>query len=119
LDLVSELADQSKRYGYWTGVYAEAKKYKTTLEDELTVYVSKEKKEFREANKGAIKKLTANDIQAHAESTATYSQLKKNLVDASYKVDLVKGLLDAMSQRNGMLIQLSANNREEAKLING
>ena len=118
-DLVSELSDQSKRHGYWTGIYAEAKKRKTKVEDALSVYVSKEKKDFRLANRGAIKKLTASDLQAHAESTKKYTQLKEDLTEACYKVDLVKGLLDSMSQRHGMLIQLSANNREEAKLING
>jgi len=118
-DLITELSNQSNRYGYWMGVYSEAKKRKSMAEDDLSLCVSREKKDFRESNKGSIRKLTANDITAHAESTSAYRELKQNLTDATYKVDLVKGLLDSMSQRHGMLVQLSANNREEAKLING
>lgn len=118
-DLMGELANQSKRHGYWSGVYAEAKKRKNKAETDLDHYMASEKKRFREDNKSSIRKLTASDIQAHAESTPQYKLLKEKLANSAYKVDLVKGLLDAMSQRHSMLIQLSANNREEAKLITG
>jgi adenine C2-methylase RlmN of 23S rRNA A2503 and tRNA A37 len=70
----------------------------------------------REAKNNTVKKLTAKDLDDIVFSNEDIREKQKKLNDATFKYELLKGLVRSLEQKKDMLQQVSANKREEIKL---
>ncbi len=61
-------------------------------------------------------KVTAKDLDDIVLGDTYYTELQTNLDEATFKYEMLKGLVRALEQKKDMLQQISANKREETKL---
>jgi hypothetical protein len=64
----------------------------------------------------ATGKLTAKDLDDLVFADESYQMALTEVNDATFKYELLKGLVRALEQKKDMLQQVSANKREETKL---
>ena len=107
------LIQQASIYSYYYGLMSAAKKQMNEKTFQLTQFASK----LRKAAKfESSKKLTAKDLDDLVFSEDQYQARQSLLDDATFKYELLKGLVRALEQKKDMLQQVSANKREETKL---
>jgi len=70
----------------------------------------------KEAKNHTLKKLTAKDLDDLVFGDEDYRAKDIKLNDATFKYELLKGLVRSLEQKKDMLQQVSANKREEIKL---
>ena len=61
-------------------------------------------------------KLTAKDLDDLVLADDSFVVAQKEVNEATFKYELLKGLVKALEQKKDMLQQVSANKREEIKL---
>jgi hypothetical protein len=103
-------------YSYYNGLLSEAKKREEYAELALTQYMATTRTEHKDKHAKDLRKLTANDLQAHVEAQTKYMEKKSALLQATNKTELVKGIVRALEHRKDCLIQLSSNARAETKI---
>lgn len=116
-DISGELSDHSAIYAYYNGVMHTIKRdvdwENNTLErleaDIRTTFV----KEYMATNKT---KPTDKMIESQVIINSDYQTQKKTIIDLEYKYNLFKGLAYSLDHRKDCLVQLSSNQRAEAKL---
>ena len=112
-----ELAKQAAMFSRYAGLFEYAKRDSEILEIELNEAASDAKiraqTECEAAGKG---RPTANLLETHVNLDPTCNSLAKNLVDAKYRLGLLKRLMEALSHKKDMLVQISASQREEKKI---
>ena len=112
LDL--ELCEMSSLYAYFNGLLARCKKDCDFLELE---YESIGAKARNSAVLGSQKKLSVKRLEDVVFSDELYINKYKEFIEAETKYNLLKGLLDSLRIRHECLVQLSANQRAETKLV--
>ena len=112
-EVENEMFRQASIYSYYYGLMGMAKKIVGERGVVLTRFMSKLRKE---AKSTSSVKLTAKDLDDLVFSDEKYFQLQTALDDATFKYELLKGLVRALEQKKDMLQQVSANKREETKL---
>tara|TARA_R110000796_G_scaffold200956_1_gene317095 strand:- start:669 stop:902 length:234 start_codon:yes stop_codon:yes gene_type:complete len=70
----------------------------------------------KEAKRDSSVKLTAKDLDDLVFADDQYTVRQNALDDATFKYEMLKGLVRALEQKKDMLQQSSANKREETKL---
>ena len=108
-----EMFRQASIYSYYYGLMSMAKRRMNECSLNVTHFASDLRKSTKEES--GIK-LTAKDLDDTVMSNATYSALQNSVDDATFKYEMLKGLVRALEQKKDMLQQVSANKREETKL---
>ena len=108
-----EMMRQASVYSYYHGLMCAAKKKMNECNLNITHFAS----DLRKTTKASSTvKLTAKDLDDIVYSDNTYSALQNSTDEASFKYELLKGLVRALEHKKDMIIQVSANKREETKL---
>jgi hypothetical protein len=108
----NEMYSQASMYSYYHGLMSLAKKLTNDLEADNVRLASK----LRSSYKNTHSKLTAKDLDDLVFADEEYNAALRVLNEASFKYELLKGLVRALEQKKDMLQQVSANKREETKL---
>ena len=109
----NEMFRQASIYSYYYGLMGAAKKRMNDLDTELVRLSSTLRRDYKN---GTIKKLTAKDLDDLVFGDETFVTAQKEVSEATFKYELLKGLVRALEQKKDMLQQVSANKREETKL---
>ena len=112
-EVENEMMRQASIYSYYYGLMGMAKKLVNERSLQLTRFMSKLRKE---AKSSSSVKLTAKDLDDLVFADDQYHARQTALDDATFKYELLKGLVRALEQKKDMLQQVSANKREETKL---
>tara|TARA_R100000789_G_C2938170_1_gene131241 strand:+ start:145 stop:582 length:438 start_codon:yes stop_codon:yes gene_type:complete len=110
-----EMMRQATLYSYYYGLMSVAKRQMNNESTALTHFASQLRKEAKNHTPG-IKKLTAKDLDDLVFGDEDYRAKDIKLNDATFKYELLKGLVRSLEQKKDMLQQVSANKREEIKL---
>jgi len=108
----NEMYAQASMYSYYHGLMSLAKKHTNDIEADNVRLASK----LRSSYKNTQSKLTAKDLDDLVFADEEYNAALRTLNDATFKYELLKGLVRALEQKKDMLQQVSANKREETKL---
>ena len=108
-----EMFRQASIYSYYYGLMSMAKKRMNERSLQLTRFCSQLRKETKQ---NSSVKLTAKDLDDHMYSDCQYGEIQAALDEATFKYEMLKGLVRALEQKKDMLQQVSANKREEVKL---
>ena len=108
-----EMFRQASIYSYYYGLMSMAKKMANEKSLQLTRFCSQLRKETKQ---NSSVKLTAKDLDDHMYSDSQYGEKQAALDEATFKYELLKGLVKSLEQKKDMLQQVSANKREETKL---
>ncbi len=112
-EVENEMFRQASIYSYYYGLMGMAKKMVNERSLALTRFMSQLRKE---AKSSSSVKLTAKDLDDLVFADDQYHARQTALDDATFKYELLKGLVRALEQKKDMLQQVSANKREETKL---
>jgi hypothetical protein len=108
-----EMFRQASIYSYYYGLMSVAKKTVNQRSLQLTRYTAQLRKT---AKFESSTKLTAKDLDDLVLSEDQYLERQTLLDEATFKYEMIKGLVRALEQKKDMLQQVSANKREETKL---
>jgi len=109
----NEMFRQASVYSYYFGLMSMAKRKVNECSVEITRYAAN----LRKVSKGqSTTKVTAKDLDDIVLGDTYYTELQTNLDEATFKYEMLKGLVRALEQKKDMLQQISANKREETKL---
>jgi hypothetical protein len=111
-NIENEMYSQASMYSYYHGLMSLAKKFTNDLEADNVRLASK----LRSNYKNTHSKLTAKDLDDLVFADEEYNAALRTLNAATFKYELLKGLVRALEQKKDMLQQVSANKREETKL---
>jgi hypothetical protein len=114
-EMEREMSQQASMYSYYHGLMASAKHELNDLQTDVQSLIS----QLRAGHKtGSSVKLTAKDLDDLVFSDEKYVQAQKNLNEASFRYDVLKGLCRALEHKKDMIVQMSSNRRAETKLYN-
>ena len=108
-----EMFRQASIYSYYYGLMSVAKKTVNQRSLQLTRYTAQLRKT---AKLESSTKLTAKDLDDLVLSEDQYLARQTLVDEATFKYEMIKGLVRALEQKKDMLQQVSANKREETKL---
>jgi hypothetical protein len=109
----NEMLRQASIYSYYYGLMSAAKKQMNDLDADVVRLSSKLRSGYKHSATG---KLTAKDLDDLVFADESYQMALTEVNDATFKYELLKGLVRALEQKKDMLQQVSANKREETKL---
>lgn len=109
--LDDELVNHSAVYGYYHSLMISAKKKLDTAKTVFELYASQFKTDKRKEKKYAVAEL--DDLTA---SQMDYQLYFTDLVNAEEVYSRVKAICQMLEHKKDMLVQLSANQRAEAKI---
>ena len=111
----TEMAHQASMYSYYHGLMASAKHEYNDLNTDVNALTAK----LRAGHKNASSvKLTAKDLDDLVMSDEAYIKASKDLNEASFRYEILKGLCRALEHKKDMIVQMSSNRRAETKLYN-
>ena len=112
----NEVADQlreiSALYGYYYGIMIKAKRLLDNAEDALENY----KASARTDKRSDGVKLTAIAAEDYVQSLELTGELNKEVLRLKEGYGYAKGICSTLEMKKDMLVQLSANSRQESKL---
>ena len=112
----NEVADQlreiSALYGYYYGIMIKAKRLLDNAEDALENY----KASARTSKRGEGVKLTAVAAEDYVQSLELTGELNNEVRRLKEGYGYAKGICSTLEMKKDMLVQLSANSRQESKL---
>ena len=112
----NEVADQlreiSALYGYYYGIMIKAKRLLDNAEDTLENY----KASARTSKRGEGVKLTAVAAEDYVQSLELTGELNNEVRRLKEGYGYAKGICSTLEMKKDMLVQLSANSRQESKL---
>ena len=111
----TEMANQASVYSYYHGLMASAKHELDDLRSDVTTLSAKLRAGHRSASSV---KLTAQNLDDLVFSDEAYDTAQKELNEASFRYEVLKGLCRALEHKKDMLVQMSSNRRAETKLYN-
>ena len=116
LNIEGELLKQARVFSYYSGLYENAKRDCEILEIELTKCQAYAR--IRGQEECEIKKIKATVaiMDSFVDSDESCTEITLNLAETKSKQGLLKSLMQALSHKKDMLVQLSANQRDEKKI---
>tara|TARA_R100001440_G_C2447949_1_gene107578 strand:+ start:130 stop:552 length:423 start_codon:yes stop_codon:yes gene_type:complete len=112
----NEVADQLRKisalYGYYYGIMIKAKRLLDNAEAALENYKSSARTEKR--SEGV--KLTAVAAEDYVQSLELTGELNNEVLRLKEGYGYAKGICSTLDMKKDMLVQLSANSRQESKL---
>ena len=103
-------------YGYLACLLSEAKEKMDLSEVELEQQEARLRKEIRETMKKQGAKITEKTLDAEVICSADYIQKRVEFIEATTKYNTMRNLLTTIEYKKDMVIQISANTRNEKKL---
>lgn len=103
-------------YGYLACLLSEAKEKMDLAEVELEQREAQLRKEIREMMKRQGAKITEKTLDAEVICSADYIPKRVEFIEATTKYNTMRNLLTTIEYKKDMVIQISANTRNEKKL---
>jgi len=114
-EMETEMSLQPSMYSYYHGLMASAKHEHNDLQTDVNALTAK----LRAGHKNTSSvKLTAKDLDDLVMSDESYITASKDLNEASFRYEVLKGLCRALEHKKDMIVQMSSNRRAETKLYN-
>jgi hypothetical protein len=112
-----EMLKHSRLYSYYCGLLEYATAQVKQYEVDVEKYEIDLKNDARDAIIQAGARATVAAVEDYVGRDSTLHTMKKNLEEKRYKQGLLKSLVQSMSHRKDLLVQLSANSRAETRMI--
>lgn len=112
-----EILKHSRLYSYYCGLLEFATKSVKDYEVDMEKHEVDLKNDARDAIIQAGARATVAAVEDYVGRDSTLHTMKKNLEEKRYKQGLLKSLVQSMSHRKDLLVQLSANSRAETRMI--
>ena len=114
-NIQGELLQQPMIYSAYSGLQAKAKKRLDKARTELEIFEATSRKDKKET---AVGKMTAQSLEDYVKASPEYRTHVEAVRDARERYDYLASILNSLSHKKDMLVQLSANNRAEINLNN-
>ncbi len=111
-EVANQLREISALYGYYYGVMIKAKRLLDNAEDALENY----KASARTSKRSEGVKLTAVAAEDYVQSLELTGELNNEVRRLKESYGYAKGICSTLEMKKDMLVQLSANSRQESKL---
>ena len=111
-EVANQLREISALYGYYYGIMIKAKRLLDNAEDALENY----KASARTSKRGEGVKLTAVAAEDYVQSLELTGELNNEVRRLKEGYGYAKGICSTLEMKKDMLVQLSANSRQESKL---
>lgn len=111
-----ELGKQATIFSYYSGLFEYAKKDCEILEIELTQAMADARMVAQRECEAKGTRPTANILDSYVNSDSIYKELSLKLTECKYKLGLLKSLMNSLSHKKDMLVQISASQRDEKKI---
>ena len=111
-EVANQLREISALYGYYYGIMIKAKRFLDSSEDALENY----KASARTAKRSEGVKLTAVAAEDYVQSLDVTRELIEEVRRLKESYGYAKGICSTLEMKKDMLVQLSANSRQESKL---
>tara|TARA_R100001460_G_scaffold25141_2_gene50514 strand:- start:1224 stop:1646 length:423 start_codon:yes stop_codon:yes gene_type:complete len=111
-EVANQLREISALYGYHYGIMIKAKRLLDNAEDALESF----KAVTRNNKRGEGVKLTAVAAEDYVNSLESTEDLNKEVLRLKEGYGYAKGICSTLEMKKDMLVQLSANSRQESKL---
>tara|TARA_Y100001938_G_scaffold144885_1_gene220438 strand:- start:464 stop:886 length:423 start_codon:yes stop_codon:yes gene_type:complete len=111
-EVANQLREISALYGYYYGIMIKSKRFLDDAEDILEKHKSTSRNEKR--SEGV--KLTAVAAEDYVNSLELTDQLNNEVLRLKECYGYAKGICSTLDMKKDMLVQLSANSRQESKL---
>jgi len=111
-EVANQLREISALYGYYYGVMIKAKRLLDNAEDTLENYKASARTDKR--SEGV--KLTAVAAEDYVQSLELTGELNNEVRRLKEGYGYAKGICSTLEMKKDMLVQLSANSRQESKL---
>ena len=111
------ITEHSAYFAFFGAVLAYAKKVQDTLSVKLEMSEAKHKELRRCALTEKAQKVTESHLNTYVLIVPELIEMRDELLEAQQKYNLAKNLINSLDHQKDMLVQLSANNRAEVKLI--
>lgn len=111
------MGNHPSTFAFFAGVMAYAKK---ELDRANLIHETREaelREERREEMKQSGQKTTDRALDAYLKTQPELQTLQRGIVAKAYKFNLCKNIVSSLDHQKDIIIQLSANKRAEAKLI--
>ena len=112
-----EILKHSRIYSYYCGLLEFATRNVKDYEVDMEKHEVDLKNDARDAIIQAGARATVAAVEDYVGRDSTLHTMKKNLEEKRYKQGLLKSLVQSMSHRKDLLVQLSANSRAETRMI--
>lgn len=110
--VADQLREISSLYGYYYGIMIKTKRLLDNAEDALENY----KASARSSKRGEGVKLTAVAAEDYVQSLEPTRELSEEVRRLKEGYGYAKGICSSLEMKKDMLVQLSANSRQESKL---
>jgi hypothetical protein len=107
-----EMSKQAERYAHFHALLAVGKRKLDYATNNLESLKARLANELRDSKGKVTAVALENYLNAHPEVL----QMQSEYIETEFRYSLLKGLVKALDQRKDMLIQSSANKREETRL---
>jgi|TARA_Y100000310_G_scaffold340707_2_gene437453 hypothetical protein len=104
-------------YAYFGAVLSYAKKRLDTINVALEHAEAKAMEVHRRELLGSGTKATQGNLNAYIKTLPELQEVRVKLVEAQYKHNLAKNVVDALNHQKDCLVQMSANKRAEVKMV--
>ena len=111
-EVANQLREISAQYGYYYGVMIKSKRLPDNAEDALEIY----KASARTGKRSEGVKLTAVAAEDYVQSLELTGELNNEVLRLREGYSYAKGICSSLDMKKDMLVQLSANSRQESKL---
>lgn len=111
-EVANQLREISALYGYYYGVMIKVKRLLDNAEDALENY----KASARTSKRSEGVKLTAVAAEDYVQSLELTGELNNEVRRFKESYGYAKGICSTLEMKKDMLVQLSANSRQESKL---
>jgi len=116
LNIDGELMKQAQKFSYYAGLSEYAKKDCSILEIRLEGCQASARIRGQSECEAKGVRPTVAILDSYVHSDESCNEITLNLAEAESKQGLLKSLMQALSHKKDMLVQLSANQRDEKKI---
>lgn len=113
-NLDDRLMKHAALHGFFGSLLAYAKRVVEKEELALSILATKHKTEL---NAKSGKKPSLHVTETYVDAKEDIISKKKDIIEAEFKYNLVKGIVFSLGNQKDMLVQLSSNRRHEQKLL--
>jgi len=116
--LSDEMVKLPHIYVQWYQLLARAKKRVDIRSGELSRISAELNRECQAEYSNKGKKATAKDLESYVASHDSFVQCNRSAYEAREVSEMIKSVVNAISHKKDMLIQLNSDRRAETKLYN-
>ena len=112
----NELSRHASHYSYYSAMQDLCKKKLDDANLDLTIYMARTRKERTDEGRSLPKKPTAKDLDDYVLAQEGYRAHAAKVNELTLKYNMLKSLVQSLSQKKDLLVQLSANMRAEKNI---